>query len=198
MELNAELLNEILKYTLDKKDESMKGKFIPESSERFFMSMSGFECMRLRYFQITNPKPFETELRKILYRGDIYHDTIEKAFKKYYQEKFKNDLTNFIFTEWDMKFKIETKIDDFVLSGKPDIVMYCNKEIIPIELKSFNTTFGDKYLPNPEHITQLNMYLDGLNGEIGFLIYIGFNFDFIPFEIKKRSINLLHFESRGV
>ena len=184
MKLNEEELNNILKYSLDKVEESMIGKFIPESANRFFMSMAGFECARLRYFQITSPKPFNLEIRKILYRGEMFHQKIETMFKSYYSLKFKNDTNKHVFTEWDGKFKFEKQYYNFILSGRPDIVIHCDNIFNPVELKSGNTTYK-KYLPNPEHITQLNLYLDSLGAETGYLVYVGFNLDFISFEIQK-------------
>ncbi len=184
MKIDQEELNNILKYSLDKVEESMVGKFIPESANRFFMSMAGFECSRIRYFQITNPKPFDLNVRKILYRGEMFHQKIETMFKSYYSLKFKNDTSKQVFTEWDGKFKFEKQYHDFILSGKPDIVMQYDNIFNPIEIKSSNTTYKN-YFPNPEHITQINLYLDSLNAETGYLIYVGFNLDFIPFEIQK-------------
>jgi len=147
----------------------------PESDNRFFVSKSDFECPLERYLSITMPKPPSIETTKVYMIGSYLHYIIQNHIKKIYPESLIEHKIENEYTINGTTIKFYGRIDAII-------------DNIPIEIKSFNDSYGIRYIPNKIHESQLQLYMDMLNVDHGYLLYAGkTNFNIYQFKVDKNE-----------
>ncbi|MFP3214734.1 MAG: PD-(D/E)XK nuclease family protein [Nitrososphaeria archaeon] len=142
-------------------------------------------CMRKQYYAyVVGGAGFDDETLVIFEIGNAIHEMVGNMLGVPAEER-----------EVEISLQVENGVE---LRGRADIIMVRNGETHIIELKS---TSHDYAVPKPEHVVQLQIYLEALHVQHGILLYInktngkvsGFDIFYDEAkvaEIKKRVLTL--------
>ena len=148
-------------WLLEAIDHYLTGTMTPPRSGVFHPSTLSNPCDRsvwLIYHGYMIETPLEPHVNRIFQHGNSLEERVERWFK---------NLGILVGRE------IPVRLDNPVISGRIDfLISHKEKGIIPIELKSINTSgFSKLQAPKPEHQMQLQMYLNMANYELGTVLY---------------------------
>ena len=160
-------------------DDYLAGTMYPPKAGVFHPSTLSNTCDRavwLIYHGHMPTTPLDPTLQRIFQNGNYLEKRVEAWF------------TNMGIL---MGREIPVKYPSPVISGRIDfLVRHENFGIIPVELKSINTSgFGKLKSPKPEHQLQLQMYLNMGNYDIGTVLYENKNDQKIKSFLVERDIN---------
>ena len=150
------------KWLLKELDTYLTGEFSPMEAGKFYPSALGNTCDRylyLAYNGFIKERPLDAKLQRIFDNGSYLEARMEEYFA---------NLDILISRE------LRVKLDYPVISGRVDFILAHDVYTeIALELKSINTR-GFNALqksPKPEHIVQLQIYLNLLPMDHGVILY---------------------------
>lgn len=114
----------------------------------------------LKNIEIVEEKPVSK--LNILDIGNMYHEYIQKSLI---------DQTEFIAKERKVRFKFL----NFELTGHFDLLLNIDNELIIVDIKTtkmLDYQLKHKYVPKPEHIEQIELYMKAMNLNAGAIIYV--------------------------
>ena len=125
-----------------------------QSSDYFYIWDIGYKCLRRKYYSIIDPKEVGWELRKRFMVGSGIHSEVQKAMSA---------------VGYDIEIPNKKYYDDFGFTVSTRIDAIKDDRIVEIKSAAFFKFINKPYASN---VAQLQMYIDAMNVDVGYLLYI--------------------------
>lgn len=125
-----------------------------QSSDYFYVWDIGYKCTRRKYYSIIDPREVGWELRKRFMVGSGIHTEVQKAMGA---------------VGYDIEVPIKTFYDEFGFTVSTKIDAIKGDRIVEIKSAAFFKFITKPYASN---VAQLQMYIDAMDVDVGYLLYV--------------------------